>query len=319
MIQYLVGGVAIRSALPLPELAAVKSKGRQRDGVLWTIERGRGHLDESAGPGDVEVSANQSDWPAVAQLGDGYLLKFANLAKFTVHPSSRRIVCHLGPEHDDGMTRHLLLDQVVPRALSLERCLVLHASAVLTHGGVVAFCGASGSGKSTLAASFLAQGCPVMADDFLVLRDDGCRLRPAPSYPGLRLWPDSAASMQSIGRTVSYAKSTAKGRVSIVGAQGIDDSVPLAAVVILGEARSKASGLRIERLRGHQAMMNLFGQTFRLGSPGPIGSEREFDQFARLVESTAVLSADFPRDYAGLPALRAAILNEVPIPALPVA
>lgn len=46
---------------------------------------------------------------------------------------------------------------------------VLHASAVLTSTGVVAFCGPSGAGKSTLAYALGQRGHPVAADDSVVL------------------------------------------------------------------------------------------------------------------------------------------------------
>lgn len=45
----------------------------------------------------------------------------------------------------------------------------LHASAVLTDSGVIAFCGISGTGKSTLAFRLSQLGTPIWTDDALVL------------------------------------------------------------------------------------------------------------------------------------------------------
>jgi hypothetical protein len=46
---------------------------------------------------------------------------------------------------------------------------MLHASAVRTPRGVVAFCGDSGAGKSTIATGLSRRGYPVWADDALLL------------------------------------------------------------------------------------------------------------------------------------------------------
>jgi hypothetical protein len=61
--------------------------------------------------------------------------------------------------------RHHVLPLVL-QALGLE---ALHASAVLTRGGVVGFCAPSGGGKSTLAVALSRRGQPIWADDALAL------------------------------------------------------------------------------------------------------------------------------------------------------
>ena len=63
--------------------------------------------------------------------------------------------------------------------------LVLQAGAIDTPLGAIALLGRTGIGKSTLAASLARAGFPLIADDFLLLRDD---IVAVPSYPGLRLW-----------------------------------------------------------------------------------------------------------------------------------
>jgi hypothetical protein len=71
----------------------------------------------------------------------------------------------------------------------------LHASAVAWNGRVILFCGAAGAGKSTLAAAFARRGELVLADDVAPLLPDGDGFRIQPTYPKLRLWPDSTKTL----------------------------------------------------------------------------------------------------------------------------
>jgi hypothetical protein len=63
-----------------------------------------------------------------------------------------------------------LLRQAVPFASAVQRACVLHAAAVETETGVVAFIGESGAGKSTLAAHLGQCGHRVVSDDLLPIR-----------------------------------------------------------------------------------------------------------------------------------------------------
>lgn len=73
----------------------------------------------------------------------------------------------------------------------------LHASAVLVDGHAVAFCGVTGAGKSTTAAQFVRLGHPLITDDVMAWRWEGnaCLVQTGPTR--VKLWPDSAAVVQS--------------------------------------------------------------------------------------------------------------------------
>src|SRR5262249_58014027 len=70
---------------------------------------------------------------------------------------------------------------------------VLHASAVVTDRGVVAFCGASGCGKSTTAYALARAGFPHWADDLVVLDIGDDHVVALPSPFQVRLRPRAAA------------------------------------------------------------------------------------------------------------------------------
>lgn len=90
---------------------------------------------------------------------------------------------------------------VVPLALLQRDHEVLHASAVWSGRGVVAFCATSRTGKSTLAASLRGVGYEHWADDFLALRMDDRGIW-CPWFPSRqRLEADAA---EAIARTCRH-------------------------------------------------------------------------------------------------------------------
>jgi hypothetical protein len=130
-------------------------------------------------------------WLACGRTPRGHVLRFPGLADFVVEASDRGCRIRLGDAAaPPGTLRHLLLDQVLPRALGLMGLHALHAASVLTPAGAVALLGPSGSGKSSLAAALARPGAQVLGDDCLPLRVDGEWVKVRPGYPGLRLWGD---------------------------------------------------------------------------------------------------------------------------------
>ncbi|HMA33571.1 MAG TPA: hypothetical protein VKY74_03745 [Chloroflexia bacterium] len=85
--------------------------------------------------------------------------------------------------------RRLALPLIL-QALGTE---VLHASAVLTREGVLAFCAVSGTGKSTLAYALSRQGHRLWADDAVPWELTGPGVQALPLPFALRLRPATAA------------------------------------------------------------------------------------------------------------------------------
>jgi hypothetical protein len=146
-------------------------------------------------------------------------------ADFAISLRHRTIDCSPTPRTPFYTLRHLLLDHVIPLVLSTQRKLVLHASAVLGPGGVLAFMGPTGSGKSTLGLSLARHGCPVVADDFLLLHEENGRWVAVPSYEGVRLWPETVSELLGEGSAVHRDVShyTAKQRLGAHSAWRLGD------------------------------------------------------------------------------------------------
>ena len=127
--------------------------------------------------------------------------------------------------------------------------LVLHASGVQLAQGAVLFIARSGSGKSTIATALGAGGARVVADDAIVLRENGEGPLAIGAYSGLRVW----MSGESDKRRISPADS------SMLFA---DTPVRVAGIYVLD---SPASGsIRIDPLPPREAVMALVANSYIL-------------------------------------------------------
>ena len=147
---YRVSGVPFASALEFPELTPV----RHARPAATLVVAARPVAPARPAWYHAWTGANGGVWTRLARLGDGYLLRFPRLCDFAISPDASRVQMWPRPGTPMATARHLFLNQVWPLVLAERGSLVLHASAVATPAGAVAFLGATGLGKSTLAASF---------------------------------------------------------------------------------------------------------------------------------------------------------------------
>ena len=308
MPYYRVAGVTISTDLQLPELRET-SPGEPS----WTFAQvGRRPL--SPGPILKEEAVDGRVWMRIFRSDELFAIIFPDVADFTIDPGERFVAFRVEDGVGLSTLRHLLLDLVLPCLLTLDGSLVLHASAVGTVSGAVVFSGPSGSGKSSLAAEFAQRGCCVMADDFVLLREHGDGFSVVPSYPGLRLWPDSAEVLRGPDSSLtSLYDGGEKQRVVSEALRTEPTDAPLAAIVLLDGEPENGPDVAIQPVPAREGMMALFGQAFRMERSGSQRAVHEFDQFARLTNSTALFRLRFPRDYGVLPLVREKILEELRI------
>lgn len=303
MRRHRAYGVVLESSVDLPELPrADEGEGEPAIRVVFVDEP----LPPPA-PFHVWTLPSGERWLECARLGTDYHLRFPGLADFVVARASREVrVRALAPLLT---VRHLLLDQVLPLVFNALGRDALHATAVLTPRGAVAFAGETGAGKSTLAASFAELGCPTISDDCLLLdvsEEDGIRVVPA--YPGVRLYEDSRRGVGDLHATGRVADYSTKQRVV---SRGDFPRAPVPLRVIYHLAQSGEDAPSSGPVPPSEAFVALTTSSFRLDvDDGPM-LVRQMELFSRVVAAVPVRRLSVPRSFARLADARALVLREL--------
>lgn len=257
------------------------------------------------------------DGLAISSLGDPadehYLLRFSPSASFRVDCVWQTIWADLEECFPASTARHLLYDQIFPRVIAHTGCLVLHAGAVRVRGRAFLALGKSGRGKSTLAASFNQAGQTLIGDDASVISWSDGRPHVSAVYPSLRLLPDSVSALlpTDIPRS-AVAHYSPKQRIDVPFADGQqqEESPPIIAQFVIAPP-STSELITLRELTIAEACMALVENSFALN---PINAEQaatRMKQASNLAQSVPAFEISYPRDYARLPEVRQAILEQV--------
>lgn len=290
-----------------------------------------GHVLDEPEPGawfNKWFTPDGSLWLAFARLGDGYMLRFPALVDYFVSGDARVITSYSQPGVPLETMRHLLLNQVIPLALSHQGKLILHASACLTEHGAIAFVGSTGAGKSTIAASFGLRGLPVLTDDCLRVEEQDGQVVCYPSYPGLRLWPESLDGLfDQAPDGEALAHYTDKKRF-VVGASSAAGPFPLHSVYILANrddptstfeangvvaggninGENRAGQLLITQLQTTGALLETIKHTFQLDPTDRARISQSFVQYTTLAKHIPFFQLAYPQQFKWLPAVNQAVL-----------
>ena len=131
---------------------------------------------------------------AYGYVRDGqHWMLFPNFASFRFDRTGERVLAVPAPSTPGDAVRDVYLRCVLPMALQVRGQEVLHASAVRTPRGVVAFCAESEMGKSTVAYGMSLRGYPLWGDDAVPFRLSDVGVLAAALPFRVRLRPASAA------------------------------------------------------------------------------------------------------------------------------
>jgi len=183
--RYLLGGVTLVSEIALPELPFIQLQSAAPHLVSIRLGEVPNHL-----PGAIELD------PDCFATSEQYLLRIPGIASYLVSHGRDIVVCPAAGALPLDVRAYLLGTLFV--VLCQQRGLLpLHASAVGSSQGVVAFLARSGQGKSSLAAHLAQRGFPVLADDVCLIDITPTNAMVIPSAPWLKLWRNS---LQNLGR-----------------------------------------------------------------------------------------------------------------------
>lgn len=184
--RYLLGGVTFVSEIAFPELPLIQQPTTTSHPVGIRLGEVPNHL-----PGAAKLD------PDCFATSEQYLLRIPGLASYLVSNGRDIVVCP-EPGALPLDVRAYLLGTLFAVLCQQRGLLPLHASAVSSSQGVVAFLARSGQGKSSIAAHLGQRGFPVAADDICLIEiTPGNKATVIPAAPWLKLWRNS---LQNLGR-----------------------------------------------------------------------------------------------------------------------
>ena len=245
-------------------------------------------------------------WMKRVRAGGRHLLDFDGLATFLLDTANREILACRKDGTPLAIVRHLFLNQVLPLYLGLLGKLIMHASAVAARGRAVAFMGDTCRGKSTLARSLMERGCELITDDMLLLDRTGGGLAAVPSYPGLRLWPDSLEALGPGGLFPIKGGNMLKQRLGVGASNTPTEPVPIDRVYLLSEP---ADHISIRPVPARQALTALLRCNFHLEIDREECLARQFRDLSQLAVLPIYYSLRYPHDFRMLPRVCEAVLE----------
>ena len=240
-----------------------------------------------------------------------YRLRLGDALAVDVLPD-RQLVARSRSNVSKATHDHFLADQVFPRIMAHEGACIVHAGAIRAGDGAILVMGSSGRGKSTLVTSFDQAGCALLGDDAMIISWHEVEPCVKAVYPSLRLLPDSIEALfPGPVATTSIADYTPKQRINLpVADHDVALPLPIRAIFVIADPTAGVQ-IHLRRLTIAQACMVFVESSFALDPTDlPRARERLADASA-LARQVSAFEITYPRDYARLPEVRQAILDQV--------
>ena len=261
MPRYVCYGLALDSALALPELA-------HSDGAA--VHDGRpARLALGDVPDGLSGAVVTPEGYQVA--GGTVLVRSPGTARILVRDGLDIVVEPLSG-HRPGWLRLAVLSAAMAILLHQRGLFPLHASAVSAPAGAVGFFGTSGAGKSTLAAALSRRGLPALADDKLLLTPSRSGWLAWPAYPVFHLHEEAAART---GIAARPAPARADKFAHVEPARFAAGPVPLAGLCLIDWAGDGETAA-LAPLSGTEAFVQLRSHASLGGLVPAMGREAEF-------------------------------------------
>lgn len=299
-------GIRIRTAWPVDGVAV-------REGA-WDVEILEGDAQTLAVAASYVSPAHRPKWAQGATLPDGSAYRrWTNLFEFLVTPDARQIHARLlGSLYQEAMLAYLLVDALSFSMVRLGKEPV-HATAVVTDRGAIAFLGHSGDGKSTLAAMLLRSGAKLLTDDMLVLTQVGNRWVAAPGPPRIKLYrPIAERILGQATKGTPMNGETEKLILPLAATDVSTEAVPLVAIYLLDEQGNPEDPRpAIHRLSPAAAFPRVLAHTAGHYPSEQRRLRQQFDFATALVRQVPISTLAYQRDETQMWDVRDAVLAEL--------
>lgn len=284
-------------------------------GALWRVKRATSLATLSDSDSESLLWNDPDGCLSVSSLNQGSAnrLRFRQDSRFCVDLfTDKRLIVSATDDVSSETIDHFIADQVIPRAMAGEGQHIIHSAAICHADRAILVMGASGRGKSTLATSFHIAGDAIIGDDAIVVSWRADLPFAMAVYRSLRLLPDSIeALLPTAIETDPVADYTSKRRVHVFDEKvNSGRPLPIAAIFVLAEPQA-ADCPSIRDMSTAEACMALVENAFALDPTNTSQARERLEKASVLARSIPFFAIDFPRDYASLPAVRAAMLERL--------
>jgi hypothetical protein len=231
-------------------------------------------------------------------------MHFPGLGSFCFSSHSDEVIAFAEPSARLDWLRDTFYQSVLPMALQASGKEALHASAIETTYGTIAFCAISECGKSTIAYGLSRRGHPLWADDAVVfeISDRGVWAHPMPFE--IRLRPASAQYFRV--SQIDVDNPTSCDLVSQVNVK----PVPLAAVCLL-ERRDRLEPIQIRSILPIHAFPAVLSHAYCFSLQDMERKQRMMRAYLALVREVPVFTIRFSTGLEALPQLLESIEQEI--------
>lgn len=237
--------------------------------------------------------------------------------EFIVEPSLEHVYVFWSPHAPYHDVMSLTSGQMLGTIARLRGILCLHADVIKVEEKAIAIMGASGTGKSTTTAALNQRGCAILADDMAVLQEQAEQFIAFPTMMQLRLWKNSAESLQLeadalprvfVRMEKRYIELDAKP-----DAQHRFHGEPLAlrAIYLLAAREPKHAAPSIQPLSPKESLLALTKNTPYNFLLDTTQRAREFEMLARLAARVPIRVVQRPDSLDALPQVVETILRDV--------
>lgn len=195
---------------------------------------------------------------------------------------------------------------VAPFVLQARGIEGLHASAVLTAHGALAFCAISGMGKSSFCCGLMQRGYPMWADDAFMFAQFGEQMLTVPLPAQVRLFPEAVESL----------KACRPAQQPVPAARNIPETPQAILALCLLQRVENLPGqppLRIERLAPVPAFNLLLEHAYCFSMSTRVQKERFTNAYLDLVAAVPVYQVRYRSGWDLLPS----VLDGVEIEIIP--
>ncbi len=299
--RYTVYGECLASSMPLPELAPSRSATAR-----WTFD-----TTARMAPmvGAVELGAERIYGDVSARLFTheaGQRIIVDDTGSFDLSGDRTRVVWEVRETAWPDFVRAHLVGRVLATALYLDGLLPLHASAVETRDGVVAFLAPKGFGKSTLALALTAAGARLATDDTLPVEPAAAPL----AWPGVHSMRVRQDAIEAAGLPMP-TQETREGKrlvADLAPAQRMTRRAPLAALYLLDPVEGDAPEVMRVALPTMLAALGTVAHVKIGRMLGPLAAAPMLERAAAIARVVPTYRLHAPRDLARLAATAATIL-----------